>query len=320
MSSVGLVLGGGGITGASFHFGALFAIQMATGWNPNDADVIIGTSCGAFVAGLVRGEALNLESLVGDAHDREQVAERLRTRVFGKRSRPRGAVRWVRNGLLPGLRRPNLNLIVGSPGLYDTEPIANWLEESVGDIAQAWPHRPTVIVGYDVATKQRIPFGTEAAPDVSLRDAIAASTAVPFVYEPVAIDGRWYADGGIASGTSADLLLANPEPLDLIIVIAPMAAEDARSNGRFYEGMFDRVGRTALSAEIAEVRSQWPDADVIVLRPDERVLQATRPNPFSVEAAVPAFLRTLRSLRDELGHHETWTILEKHLVDEVAAR
>jgi hypothetical protein len=98
-----------------------------------------------------------------------------------------------------------------------------------------------------------------------------------------------------------------------------MAAEESRANSRFYEGLFDRVGRSALSAEIETVRSQWPDTDVIVLRPDERVLEATRPNPFSVDAAVPAFLRTLRSLRDELGHHETWTILESHLMEDVVA-
>ena len=36
VSSVGLVLGGGGITGAAFHFGTLLALRMATGWDPNE--------------------------------------------------------------------------------------------------------------------------------------------------------------------------------------------------------------------------------------------------------------------------------------------
>jgi NTE family protein len=319
MSSVGLVLGGGGITGASYHFGVLLAIKMATGWDPNSADVIVGTSCGSFVGALVRGNALDLDILVGESANRDEVAERLRSHVFRRRRTPRGGMRWLRKSLLPGILKPDLNLIVGSPGLYDTSGIAAWVEESIGDLANTWPARPTVIVGYDVAEKLRVPFGTEGAPPVSLKQAVAASTAVPFVYEPVEIGGRWYADGGIASGTSADLLLANPTPLDLVIVIAPMAATETRSNSRFYEGLFDRAGNSALDAEIETVRSEWPDADVIILRPDERVLEATRPNPFSVDAAIPAFLRTLRSLRDELGHHEMWTILERHLVDGVPA-
>ena len=72
MSSVGLVLGGGGITGASYHFGALFALQMATGWNATDADVIVGTSSGSFIAALVRGGALNLDTMVGRVSPRRR--------------------------------------------------------------------------------------------------------------------------------------------------------------------------------------------------------------------------------------------------------
>lgn len=164
MSSVGLVLGGGGITGASYHFGVLLAIKMATGWDPNSADVIVGTSCGSFVAALIRGDALDLDILVGESANREEVAERLRSHVFRRRRTPRGGIRWLRNGLLPGLFKPDLNLIVGSPGMYDTSGIAAWVEESIGDLANTWPEKPTVVVGYDVAEKLRVPFGTEGAP------------------------------------------------------------------------------------------------------------------------------------------------------------
>ena len=66
MSSVGLVLGGGGITGAAFHFGALLSLRMATDWNPAEADVVVGTSSGAVVAALVRSERLSLDALIGD--------------------------------------------------------------------------------------------------------------------------------------------------------------------------------------------------------------------------------------------------------------
>ena len=77
--------------------------------------------------------------------------------------------------------------------------------------------------------------------------------------------------------------------------------------------MFDSAGRSALEAELAVIAQEWPDTDVIVLRPGPRVLAAARPNPFSVKAAVPSFLRTLMSMRDELARPETWDLLEKHL-------
>jgi predicted acylesterase/phospholipase RssA len=168
-------------------------------------------------------------------------------------------------------------------------------------------------VAYDLIGRTRTPFGTETAPDVALKDAVAASVAVPFVFEPVRIDDRSYVDGGITSGTHADLVLANPEPLDLLIVVAPLAADQPRDGARFYEDMFDRVGRTALEAELALIRDEWPRTDVLVFRPDVRVQEALTPNPLSIRAAIPAFLRTLRSFDAQLSQHETWLVLERHL-------
>jgi NTE family protein len=313
VSKVGLVLGGGGITGAAFQFGALLSLQLATGWNPNDAEVIIGTSCGALTGAMVRGNQLSLQTFVGNSSSRADVAEYLKERVY-RRSRPSGLLRWMRRGVLPGLRRPDLNLVLGSPALHSTDGLADWVVEAVGDLAESWPDHATVIVAFDLHARHRVAFGTEEAPPARLKDAVAASSAVPFVFQPVHIRDRWYADGGITSGTSVDLLLGSEEPLDLVIVIAPLAAAERRPGARFYEDIFDRFGRTALEGEIDLVKDTWPEAEFLVIRPDHRVLAATRPNPMSVEAAMPAFLRTLRSMKHELAAPATWQLLERHIV------
>ncbi len=318
VSSVGLVLGGGGITGAGYHLGVLLALELATGWHPGDSDVVIGTSCGAAVAALARGGALSIDSLVGETPNRNEWHERLRGRLY-QRARPRGLTRWARHGLIPGLRRPGWSIVLGSPAPYHTEGIGDWVEEMVGPAARSWPDQPTVIVGYDLGERRRVAFGTEDSPDVDLRTAVSVSCAVPVLYEPVTIDGRTYVDGGVASGTSADLLLAAETPLDLVIIVAPMAAEKPRRRAPFYEKMLDDAGRTALRAELARLRDEWPDTDVVLLRPDEQVLSELRPNPMSVGASVPAFLRTLRSMRTELARAEVWEILERHLVPSARA-
>ncbi len=315
MTSVGLVLGGGGITGAAYQLATLMAIRMATGWEPDQADVVVGTSGGAFTAAMLRGGRLDIETLVGDTHDRHEVAERLRAYLFRRRRVPRGVARWVRRGVLPGLRRPDFGLVLGSPGLHATDGLGEWVDEAIGPLAASWPDKPTVIVAYDIQAKERTPFGTEAAPDVALRDAVRASAAVPFFFEPVKLDGRWYADGGVASGTSVDLLLANPEPLDLVIVVAPLASAHPRDDARFYEETLDRIGREALEAELALLEEKWPDTEVLVMRPTPEILAASRPNPLSTEAALPTFLRTLRILGDHLGSPEVWDVLRRHLVE-----
>ena len=313
MSTVGLVLGGGGITGAAFHFGTIMALEMATGWDPNSADVVVGTSGGSFVAAAIRGDAVHPDTFVGTGETKEEIHDWLTSYLY-RRGTPRGGIRWLRKGLLPSMRHPSLYAALGSPGIYLTEGIAEWVSDTAGEIANSWPERATAIVAYDLDTRSRVPFGTQAAPEVSLAQAVAASSAVPFVYEPVKIEGRWYADGGLASGTSADLVLALPEPLDLVLIVAPLAANAPRRSGRFYEDLFDKVGRTALASEIAKIRAAWPETEILVLRPDEHVLEIARPNPMSVTAAIPTFLTTLRSMKYELAHSSVWRVLEQHLV------
>src|SRR5947208_10495368 len=48
----GLVLGAGGVVGASWLIGALEALQDETGWDPCSADAIVGTSAGSVVGAL----------------------------------------------------------------------------------------------------------------------------------------------------------------------------------------------------------------------------------------------------------------------------
>ncbi|MEI2716109.1 MAG: patatin-like phospholipase family protein [Candidatus Nanopelagicales bacterium] len=53
MPRIGLVLGGGGITGTAFHAGVLTALAQQ-GWDARDAEVIVGTSAGSTSAALLR--------------------------------------------------------------------------------------------------------------------------------------------------------------------------------------------------------------------------------------------------------------------------
>jgi predicted acylesterase/phospholipase RssA len=148
---------------------------------------------------------------------------------------------------------------------------------------------------------------------VALKDAVAASSAVPVIFNPYEIDGRHYVDGGVVSGTHADLVLGNRDPLDLVLVRAPMAADEPRDGAHFYESVFDRVGRTALYDELQIIEAAWPDTDVLVLRPSPMVLEAMRPNPMEPAGAVPTFVRTLASLRNKLAKPDVWNVLDRHL-------
>ncbi len=313
VSRVGLVLGGGGITGAAYEMAALMSIRIATDWDPNDAEVIVGTSSGSFVAALVRHEALVLDTLVRPGDERIDVTERIRNHVYSKGDS--GSVgKWVRHGLVPGVRRPGLTMFLGSPAPYSAAGIGQWITSHIGeDAATSWPSTHTAIVAYDIREGARAAFGTAEAPDVALADAVAASSAVPLVFRPYPIGESLYVDGGVASGTHADVVLGHDKPLDLVLVVAPMAADVNRRRARFHEKMFDRVGMRSLSKEVAEIKAAWPDCEVVTLTPSPSVQNAMRPNPLDASRAVPTFTRTLISMKRTLARPHVWGRLEEHL-------
>jgi len=62
-----VVLGAGGVLGASWTIGALQAITEVEGFDPHDADVLVGTSAGSVLAALL-GSGLTVADLL--AHQR----------------------------------------------------------------------------------------------------------------------------------------------------------------------------------------------------------------------------------------------------------
>jgi NTE family protein len=307
------VLGGGGITGAAYEMAALMSIRLATNWDPNQADVVVGTSGGAFVTALVRNDALSLDSLVLPTDDREAVAERIRSHVFTRKAGVH-VRNWVRHGLLPGLRDPGLTLFLGSPAPYHASGLTEWVKSHIGEErGETWPGKPTAIVAFDLLQRKRVVFGAESAPEAGIAHAVAASSAIPLLFRPYPIETGLYVDGGVVSGTHADVVLGSDKPLDLVLVLAPMAADVSRKRARFYEKMFDRVGQRSLSEEIALIRGTWPGCDVVTVSPSPSVQNAMRPNPMDARRAVATFMRTLISMKRTLAHPEIWGKLDDHL-------
>src|ERR671914_2290986 len=96
---VGLVLGAGGVMGGAWLTGGLDALAKETGWDPAEADYIVGTSAGAMMGSLLAG---GVPPWFMVAHSAGEVFEGLvdaEGRPAAEANRSAGAVFRIERGL-----------------------------------------------------------------------------------------------------------------------------------------------------------------------------------------------------------------------------
>lgn len=220
-----LVLGCGGVAGAAWTIATLAELERRLGWDAREADILVGTSSGAVIAALL-GSGVSVKRMVqsqlgeleGDCwnHDVDTGGPRPPKPEL-RPTAPMLAYRALR-GTVP----PVMGLVGLAPrGRADMRPFMRLIDRVVP--AGQWaPHPATWVMVVDSKTGERVPLGRAGAPRAALNTAVCASYAIPGWCPPVTIDGQTYLDGGIASPTSADLLIGTG--VSEAIVLAPMAS------------------------------------------------------------------------------------------------
>jgi NTE family protein len=278
---VGLVLGAGGVLGASWLIGALDAVESETGWCAADADRIVGTSAGSVIGALVAAgvEPAAMAAYASGASldgfaEAEARAGAVAGRISGSEYRfqvsmpPIGPGSWrlaFSTLMHPKRHAPSVMLAGWLPrGFISTAPIQELVERFIPD---PWPGHPSYwAVAADYASGRRVAFGREGAPLASVGEAVAASCAIPAFYHPVTVAGRRYVDGGICSVSNLDLLRG--DELDLVICLNPMSSIAQATGGspadRFAAVMRAAAGRR-LGHEARKLRDEGKK--VLLLQP-----------------------------------------------------
>jgi NTE family protein len=257
-----LVLAGGGVAGIAWELGVLLGIRDE---DPDlharisEADVIVGTSAGSTVAAQItsgdRLDDLYAAQLSDGSTEREveldfeELMARFATVIKGA------------TGTEDMRRR------IGALAL-DTPTISEAARRAVvaGRLPKAsWPDRTLLLTAVEAGTGALTVFTKESG--VSLLDAVAASCAVPGVWPPVTIGDLRYIDGGVRSGTNADLAAG----CDRVLIVTPSQPDIRQPWGN-------------LDDEIARLQP----AKVHVIYADEASRDAFGTNPLSPTTRRPS--------------------------------
>ncbi len=238
---IGLALAGGGPLGAIYEIGALCALQDALdGVDFTDLSGYVGVSAGGFIAaGLANGmtpRQLCSAFIENDGVDLIQPEQFLRPAwsEFARRGAAlpgllvQASLRFLlkRRALLPAFEILGRALPTGLLSPAPLEAQVRRLLSAPGrsnDFRKL--SRKLVLVATDLDSGDAAPFGQPGWDHVPISQAAAASAALPGLFPPVAIDGRWYVDGALKKTLHASVLL--DMGLDLLICLNPLVPFDA---------------------------------------------------------------------------------------------
>jgi predicted acylesterase/phospholipase RssA len=316
---LGLAFAGGGPLGAIYEIGALTALSEALdGLNFNEADIYVGVSAGGFVAaGLANGFSpqamcrlfIESEEALTDSHDPPFNPVLL--------LQPALQEYWYRLRRLPGLTRQAFwryltqRSTLGSSleplsqliptGLFSNERIDQYLADLFSRPGRSNDFRKLrhklVLIATDLDAGVAVEFGTPDLKHIPISRAVQASAALPGLFPPVEIEGRYFVDGALKKTLHASVALR--EGVNLLIALNPLVPYEshprsgstgpsAHSHSLIEGGLpivlaqtFRSIVHSRMETGMARYKKLYPEADIVLIEPNRTDADMFFTNMFS---------------------------------------
>ena len=328
-----LALAGGGPLGAIYEIGALMALSEALdGFDFNQLDAYVGVSAGGFIAaGLANGLSpayLYRMFIDSDSAEVPFEPEMLLKPAFDEYARRAAMVPALLFESLHGyLRSPLRNDFLASfqrlsqaipTGIFDNGGISDFLTRLfslpglTNDFRQL--KRRLFLIATDLDSGTSVAFGSAGHDHVPIATAIQASAALPGLFPPVEIDGRWFVDGALKKTLHASVALK--EGARLVICINPLVPFDARlashekhlKQRKQVDGglpvvlaqTFRAIIHSRMKTGLAKYEIEYKDADVILFEPHRDDADMFFTNIFSYADRKRLSAQAYRKTREEL--------------------
>lgn len=309
--SIGLALAGGGPLAAIYEIGALAALEESiSGLDLNALEIYVGISAGGIVsAALANGITphqmcrlfveSDIDNAGGPALFKPELLLRPASREFRKRlaSVPGlvfdSLIHYARHrkSLLSSFERMKEALpagILSGDGIHEFLKATFALTGRSNDFRKL--RRKLVIVGTDLDTGEAVRFGTPGWDAVPISVAAQASAAVPGLFPPVEIKGRYFVDGALRKTMHASIALE--EGVDVLFCINPIVPFNANryhAPGKLTGGgLFDVLSQTLrsilhsrLETGMAGYERSHPNVDILLFQPNQDDAELFFTNMFS---------------------------------------
>ena len=292
-----LVLAGGGMVGGLYEVGALLALDaLFDGFTACDFDLYVGSSAGAFVAALLANRVTPERLRETLEHDRRTLPRLTGSQFltlpwrsyFATLPRLLTTLPRVAIGLCANWREAlvldTLASLVGllPHGIFSLDGLESYVRHMLArggrtnDFRRL--RRRLYIPATVLNTGEVHVFGSTARERTPISVAVAASAAVPLLFEPVRVDGVDYVDAAVTKTAHAGLAVEAGARLVVIVnPIRPLVLDSA-ARGSIRDGgplaIASQGLRVVLHRRLREGlrrhAREHADTDLVLLEPYER--------------------------------------------------
>lgn len=344
---IGLACAGGGVEGAVYEIGALCALEDAIlGLDFRNLHVYVGVSAGALItANLVNNispRQMSLAILSRTDGVNPISPEILFQPAFGEFVEKISTIpAVVSKSILKFISNIKDNTVLGMMseltellpvGLFDNSLLERYLKSNFETIGITNDFREVKtklrVVATELDSGKAVRFGEEGFDHIPISKAVQASTALPGIYLPVEIEGKYYVDGVARRTVHASVALK--EGSDLVFCINPIVPLDSDAAEQELKSHFGSIRDKGLPTVLSQIfrtmiysrmkvgisnyGNSYPDKDIVLFEPKSNDYRMFYTNVFSYstrkdvcEHAYNTTLNDIRNRREELS-----LILEKY--------
>lgn len=283
----GLALAGGGVIGGMYEVGAISALEERLNGDAG-FDIYVGCSAGSVVASFLANGVAASEVFRAIDQDLDDPLNFRRSAVYASDSFRHAAGRFGRlvwavgKNAVKGLRGSVPDMLASAErdlpaGFFDLSALERFMREAFAGrgLTNSFDAlgRTLLIPAVEIDRAQRVVFGQGTLREVPISQAVAASSAIPGFFEPYAIDGRDYVDGGVGWSGHADL--AAEAGAHVVLVISPLVPNHEsgvvplRNRGLY--SIMEQASRiysqNLLQLGLATVHVKYPRTEFFLIQP-----------------------------------------------------
>jgi NTE family protein len=235
---VTLVLGGGGLKGLA-HIGVLRALH--------DRDIepalIIGTSMGALI-GATWASGMPLTEM-------EERARAVRRRHVFQVAHYDMAFKRMH-----------------SPAIYREDPLDELVRSLVGEVTISALRRRLLINTVDLHAGRQVFFGLPGTRDTPLADAVFASCALPGIFPPRDIEGRFYIDGAVVENLPVRIAASlSSDPVIAVALTAP-GVQRSQAETEGFAATYIRALEIMMQSQLITSLRTWEGPPILLVVPE----------------------------------------------------